>query len=58
MKPVYPQGEDRLETPLPLATTNHPVHEDLIMQEQMRRLHNSRARQRAARHHRAGRPSI
>lgn len=58
MKPVYPQGDDRLEAPLPLGTASHPVHEDLILQEQMRRLHNTRARQRAARHHRAGRPLI
>ncbi|SDM99500.1 hypothetical protein SAMN05216360_1058 [Methylobacterium phyllostachyos] len=58
MKPVYPQGDDRLEAPIPLATTSHPVQEDLLLQEQMRRLHNTRARQRAARHHRAGRSLI
>lgn len=54
MKPVYPQSEDRSEAPVPLATALHPIHADLILQEQMRRLHNTRARQRAARHHRAG----
>ena len=58
MKPVYPQGEDRSEAPFTPATTSHPLHEDLLLQEQMRRLHNTRARQRAARHHRAGRPLI
>lgn len=58
MKPVYPQGDDRAEAPLPSATAIHPLHEDLLHQEQMRRLHNTRARQRAARHHRAGRSLI
>lgn len=58
MKPVYPQGEDRVDAPLAVATTILPMHEDLVLQEQMRRLHNTRARQRAARHHRAGRPLI
>ncbi len=55
MKSVYPQGEDRMEAPLPSATTIPSLNEDLVLQEQMRRLHNTRARQRAARHHRAGR---
>lgn len=58
MKPVYPQGEDRADAPLAAAATILPMHEDLVLQEQMRRLHNTRARQRAARHHRAGRPLI
>lgn len=58
MKPVYPQGEDRTDAPLSTATTIRPMPEDLVLQEQMRRLHNTRARQRAARHHRAGRPLI
>ncbi len=58
MKPVYLQGDDRSEAPLRSVTAVHPVHEDLLLHEQMRRLHNTRARQRAARHHRAGRSLI
>jgi hypothetical protein len=34
------------------AAVAHPLHEDETHQEQMRRLHNARARQRAARHQR------
>ncbi|MCJ2088103.1 hypothetical protein MKK88_19255 [Methylobacterium sp. E-005] len=58
MKSVHPQGEDRPDVSFPPVTAIHPLHEDLLLQEQMRRLHNSRARQRAARHHRAGRSLI
>lgn len=58
MNSVHPQGDDRSEAPLPSATPLHPLHDDLRLQEQMRRLHNTRARQRAARHHRAGRSLI
>lgn len=58
MKPVYPVREDHLEARRSPTTTLHPPHKDEVLQEQMRRLHNARARNRAARHHRAGRPLI
>ena len=58
MKPVYPQDRDHPETPiLPSAVLPVP-HADELHQEQMRRLHNARARQRAARHPRAARPPL
>lgn len=55
MKSVHPLGDDRPEAPIS-STTLQPPPEDEVRQEQMRRLHNTRARQRAARHQRAGRP--
>ncbi|GJE52923.1 hypothetical protein GOFOIKOB_5998 [Methylobacterium tardum] len=55
MKPVYPLEEDRPGAAIPPATARHPAHEDELRQQQMRRQHNTRARERAARHHRAGR---
>jgi hypothetical protein len=55
MKPIYPQREDHMSVPQPTAISVCPVHEDEILQEQMRRLHNARARQRAARRHLTGR---
>lgn len=58
MKTVYPLYEDRLDSRPSFTTTLQPPHEDEVLQEQMRRLHNARARQRAARHHRAGRLPI
>jgi hypothetical protein len=58
MKPIYPQREDRLSVPQPTAISVRPPHEDEILQEQMRRLHNARARQRAARRHLADRPLV
>ncbi|MGH1573372.1 hypothetical protein ACRAWG_25260 [Methylobacterium sp. P31] len=56
MNSVYPLRDDRLETQTSPAVTIHLPNPDEVLQEQMRRLHNARARQRAARHHRAGRP--
>ncbi|MHB2208513.1 hypothetical protein [Methylobacterium sp. CM6257] len=56
MNSVYPLRDDRPEAQLSPAMTIHPQSPDEVLQEQMRRLHNARARQRAARHHRAGRP--
>lgn len=58
MKPIYPQREDLLKAPHPTAITVLPQHEDEILQEQMRRLHNARARQRTARRHLTARPFI
>jgi hypothetical protein len=58
MKPVYPLRENRIETEQSPAMTIHAPHRDEVLQEQMRRLHNARASQRAARHHRAGRSLI
>jgi hypothetical protein len=58
MKPVYPQAEGRLDAPIPQSTPVHALHADELLQEQMRRLHNARARQRAARHPRAARATI
>lgn len=58
MKPIYPQREDRLSVPQPTAITIRPPHEDEILQEQMRRLHNARARQRSARRHLVARAYI
>ena len=58
MKPIYPQREDHLTVPRPTAITMSPPHEDEILQEQMRRLHNARARQRSARRHLAARAYI
>ncbi|MHB2208359.1 hypothetical protein [Methylobacterium sp. CM6257] len=55
MKPIYPQREDHLSVPQPSAIAVCPVHEDEILQEQMRKLRNAQARQRAARRHLAGR---
>lgn len=58
MKPVYPLEEDRPEAEIPPGTARHPPPGDELRQQQMRRQHNTRARERAARHHRAGRPSL
>jgi hypothetical protein len=55
MKPIYPQREDGLSVPQPTAITVCPPHEDELLQEQMRRLRNAQARQRAARRHLVGR---
>ena len=52
MKPIHPQLEDRSASHQTYATTIHPLHEDEAHQEQMRRLHNARARRRAAQQHR------
>jgi hypothetical protein len=57
MKSVHPQDQDRLESPVP-STVIHPSQADELLQEQMRRQHNARARQRAARHTRAVRPPL
>ena len=40
------------------TTTPVRMHEDELHQERMRRLHNARASQRAARHHRINRSSL
>ncbi|MCJ2052351.1 hypothetical protein [Methylobacterium sp. J-070] len=58
MKSVYRQSEDRPEAPLPSSTPVQAMHADELLQEQMRRLHNTRARQRAVRHPRAARPPM
>lgn len=58
MKPVYPQTEDRLDAPISPSAPVHALHADERLQEQMRRLHNARARQRAAWHPRAARATI
>jgi hypothetical protein len=55
MKSVYPQAQDRLEAPLPSSAPTLTLPADELLQEQMRRLHNARARQRAVRHPRAAR---
>ena len=58
MKPIYPQRDSRAGDPPPGVITVHPPRESEILQEQMRRLHNARASQRAARHHRIGPISV
>lgn len=58
MKPIYPQREDHLTVPKPTTITVPRPYEDEILQEQMRRLHNARARQRSARRHLVARASI
>lgn len=58
MKSVYPQTQDTLEAPILPSAALHVPHADELLQEQMRRLHNARARQRAARHTRAARPPL
>ncbi|WP_158169125.1 hypothetical protein [Methylobacterium mesophilicum] len=55
MKAVYPPVQDRLDASLPSSNLIRPVQADEVLQEQMRRLHNARARQRAVRHPRAAR---
>lgn len=52
MKTLYTQGEGKSSAHRLPAVTVQPLHEDEVHQEQMRRLHNARASQRAARHHR------
>ena len=58
MKPVYPQDQDRLEAPILPAAARPSMHADELLQEQMRRLHNARARRRAARSPHAARPPL
>ncbi|MBP1183753.1 hypothetical protein [Methylobacterium sp. PvR107] len=58
MKSVFPLEEDRPSAAIPSATAHHPPHEDELRQQQMRRQHNTRARERAARHLRGGRPLL
>ena len=58
MKPVYPQDQDHPEAPILPPAAISALHADELLQEQMRRLHNARARQRAARHPRAARPPL
>lgn len=56
MSLTYPQREDLPRTPQPAAITARPRYEDEILQEHMRRVHNARARRRAARQCLATRP--
>lgn len=58
MKPIYPQRVDNLTVPQPTTITVPRPQEDEILQEQMRRLHNARARQRSARRHLAAQTYI
>lgn len=58
MKPIHQQREGHAAAHHSPAMLVRPSHEDEILQEQMRRLHNARASQRAARHHRAGQLAI
>jgi len=58
MKPIHQQREGHASAHHSPVMPARPPHEDEILQEQMRRLHNARASQRAARHHRAGQFSI
>ena len=55
MKPVNVHSEGNTAAPSHTAVTVRPLHEDEAHQERMRRLHNARASQRAARHHRVNR---
>jgi hypothetical protein len=55
MKPTHLQRESNsLLSTIP-SMTIQPLQEAVAHQEQMRRLHNARASQRAARHHRINR---
>jgi hypothetical protein len=58
MKPIHQQREGHTSAHQSPAMTVRPPRDEEILQEQMRRLHNARASQRAARHHRAGQFSI
>ncbi len=49
MKPMYQPREDHSASHLSPAMTVQPLRQAEDHQEQMRRLHNERARQRAAR---------
>lgn len=52
MKQVNAQRETNSAASSLVAKPIHSQHEDEAHQEHMRRLHNARASQRAARHHR------
>lgn len=52
MKTVHPQNERLPALPIHVAMTVNPSYEDEVHQDRMRRLHNARASQRAARYHR------
>ncbi|TXN76587.1 hypothetical protein FV228_00080 [Methylobacterium sp. WL18] len=57
MKPTQPRSESTTTLPVYPAITVGPLREDEAQQDQMRRLHNARASQRAARYHRINRVS-
>jgi hypothetical protein len=55
VKALYTHREDNSAGQSLPATSVHLLRDDETHQEQMRRLHNARATQRAARHHRINR---
>lgn len=55
MEPTHPQNESNSPLPTPPTITIHSLQEAVAQQDQMRRLCNARASQRAARQHRINR---
>lgn len=57
MKPTQPRSESTITLPVYPVITTSLLREDEVQQDQMRRLHNARASQRAAQYHRINRAS-
>jgi hypothetical protein len=57
MKPTHPQHENSPAPPIQPTKSVDLVQEAEARQDRSRRLHNARASQRAARHHRINRAS-